>query len=261
MRALCRLREHPHYRRDSFVAGLRRCGFSVECTPHWSNPVEFSPKVDDVLVIWNIYGYNQQLIKNFYYVGAKVLVVENGYMGKDREGRQYYAIARDGHNGSGKWFVGNTDRFSLLGLEPQPWRKGGNYIVVRGQRGIGSSPMKSPPNWHADCIRRLSQYTHREIKFRAHPGNNDKEVGLDKALENCHSLVTWASSEAGRALLRGIPAFYEAPNHVCELAMKRGIEEVEYPLRNNIAREKAFHQMSWAQWSVDEISSGEPFKL
>jgi hypothetical protein len=110
-------------------------------------------------------------------------------------------------------------------------------------------------------MKRLTQITSRSIKYRQHPGNNDKEIGLDKALDECYALVVWSSSEAGRALLRGYPCFYEAPNHVCELAMKRGIDEIEYPLRNNIARERAFNKLAWAQWSVDEIASGEPFKL
>ena len=103
--AACMIRDLPHYRRDAFVRGLQAAGKRIVPS------VGAAPKsLDDWLVIWNRYGEGERLADLWESRGGTVLVCENGYLGTDSEGRQLYAIAIHGHNGSGRWFVGDEDR-------------------------------------------------------------------------------------------------------------------------------------------------------
>lgn len=249
-RALCLIRPQPHYRSDVFLAGLKAAGFTVGAVP--------DPRPSDLLVIWNRYGEFDVQARRFERAGAQVLVVENGYLGKDANGRQHYAIALGGHNGSGRWRIGGPERWEALGIELKPWRASGDHIVVRAQRGIGTPLMASPVGWHTMMAQRLRLQTKRPIVVRQHPAQAPEQPSLEQQLEGGHALVTWASSDAGKALVMGVPVFYCAPHLVCSAACRRGIGDLENPSLGD--RLPAMTALAWAQWSLEEIGRGEPFK-
>jgi hypothetical protein len=243
----------PHYRREAFEAGIIAAGLTPCPQDH---PVKFTP--DDVLIIWNRYGQNQNDADKLESIGGKIIVVENGYMGKDKNGIQYYAMAMGEHNGAGGIPYDGHDRLKELNIEFKPWRSNGNHIVVRAQRGIGSRITASPKGWAEGVVSKLKKYTDRPIVLRPHP-RDDKELNLDRDLNGAHALVVWGSSEAGRALIRGIPVCYQAPYHILAGAMSRDLKNIDN-IGTCFNRHAAFSKMAWAQWSVDEISKGIPFQ-
>ncbi|MCC6489158.1 MAG: hypothetical protein IT364_16785 [Candidatus Hydrogenedentes bacterium] len=256
MTAICLIRDQPHYRRDAFVTGLQRAGYAV--TDRGG-----ARKSDDLLVIWNRYGANEQMADAWEAHGGTVLVAENGYIGGDDQGRQRYALAAHGHNGSGWWPRGGPERFAALGLTPAPWvSRPDGHALVCGQRGIGSRSMASPPNWHVGAAKRSPQ----PARVRVHPGNkpDPKAPTLEQDLTNAKLCVVWSSTSGVKALLRGIPVVYDAPHWICEHAatrLKPGRDGEQSVLRNDGARQQALEDMAWAQWTVDELASGEPFVL
>lgn len=256
MRALLLIRDAPHYRSDAFRSGLTACGFRVVRDLA-------DPKPGDVLVCWNRYGTAELLAERFERAGARVLVAENGYLGTDGWGRQFYAIAEGQHNGAGRWHVGSADRLALMGpLGLTPWRATGGHILVTGQRGIGSREMASPHCWAEDVARRLKQITRREIRIRPHPetrGVTVPPIPLEQDLRGCWAVVTWASGAAVKAIVAGVPVFHEAPHWILSGAGTRDIREIEAPWMG--CRHPHLQRLAWAQWKVDEIASGLPFRL
>lgn len=253
MNAVVRIRLDPHYRRAAFVDGLTRAGYGI---------VErASPKHGDVLVIWNRYGGEADLWERD---GGRVIVAENGYIGVDDNGIQHYALALGGHNGSGTWQSGGNERFENLGIEVKPWRSAGEHIVIRGQRGIGSAGMASPPQWHVNASRDLLRLSARRQVIQTHPGKPacDPFVAAEiiNALAGAWAMCIWSSAAGVRALVEGVPVFYAAPHWICAGAAVRGVGNVEKPQRDDAARYDALTRMAWAQWSIAEIATGEPFK-
>lgn len=257
--AYCNIRPHPHYRREAFVKGLETAGWQVQsCYP--SRP----PGQKDVLVIWNRYGEAEANADRWEKQGGKVFVAENGYVGLC-EGIQHYALSVSQHNGAGKWPDGDSSRWEKLGIELKPFRTEGRHILIRGQRGIGSRLMASPQDWHRRIVSDLKKYTSRPVKVLDHPGKPacDPEVvkQLVDALKGAHACVIWSSGAGIRALIEGIPVFYTAPHWVCEASAFKGLPCIESPPMEGLdaLRMRALHRMAWGQWSVAEISSGEPF--
>lgn len=261
MIALCQIRSQPHYRRYAFEEGLRRAGyFLVESG---------SPKKpEDLLVIWNRYGAYDAMANTWERAGGTVLVCENGYIGRDELDRQYYAISVHGHNGSGWFPVGDEDRFAKLGIELEPYHPHGEHIIVRGQRGIGTLQMASPPNWHDEMGRTLRKVQKLPVKVIPHPGNVDPKPTHDEEMRKAEACVIWSSALGVRALTLGIRVFYDAPKWICEHAA----QEVDVSIGDRIghdpyssaeifdgARKTALHKMAWGQRTVAEIESGEPF--
>lgn len=246
--ALCMVRAEPHYRREAFVQGLRAAGFRL---------IErgMAESASDFLIIWNRYGSNGAMADAWERRGGTVLVAENGYLGKDANNHQLYALSIHGHNGSGFWPSGDADRFAALNIELQPWVKRAGFSLVCGQRGIGSPQMASPPDWHKGAEARLKKQGN-PIRTRTHPGNHAPIVPLESDLAGARDCVIWSSSSGVKALTLGIPVRYDAPHWICASAATRLEEPLLY---DDEKRLLAMQRMAWAQWTIAELESGEPF--
>lgn len=249
MIAICTIRLEPHYRREAFVSGLQKAGYRV---------VERgTPKSkEDLLITWNRYGTTELRADSWESDGGTVLVAENGYIGKDEIGRQLYALSVHGHNGSGWFPVGEEDRFTPLGIEVYPWvDRPEGYALICGQRGIGSRQMASPSNWHYQIQKYLGQFG--PTKVRLHPGNKPATTRLDDDLAGANKCVIWSSSSGVLALTLGVPVMYDAPRWICQQAAVSS--RSDGLIIDDDLRRKALHKMSWGQWRVSELESGEPF--
>lgn len=260
LRAFSLVRQQPHYRHESFLAGLNAAGFEAT-SGHFNRPA----RPGEVLVVWNRGNDLDWIARKFESTGGIVIVAENGYIGRDENGLQHYALALHGHNGSGRWPVGDGSRWAKLGIPLKPWRAAGDFIYVRGQRGFGSPTMASPPLWHEDVARRLRLPTKRQVRIVTHPGkpacDEAQAIAIERDLAGAHACVVWSSAMGVRALVCGVPVFYEAPHWICAGAARHGITGIEQPLMDDVARLSALERMAWAQWSVAEIATGEPFRL
>ncbi len=256
------IRRQPHYRREAFDAGLMACGYQLEAGVPQGNV-----RPGDVLVIWNRMFDTAMYAAQVEKAGGRVVVAENGYLGLCPERRQYYALALGGHNGSGEWKVGEEDRFAALGIEVKPWCSNPDgHIVVFGQRGIGTSQMASPPNWHVDVAQRLKRVQGRRVLVSPPPGPPAIDPGVTEKtiaeLQGAYCAVLWSSARGVRALVEGIPVIYQAPHWSCEVAACHSLDMIDRmaEFQRDDMRKRALHEMAWAQWSVDEIAAGLPFR-
>lgn len=259
MIAVCLIRAQPHYRRAAFEMGLRAAGYQLRESGSPGGR-------DDLLIIWNRYGAFASMADVWERAGGTVIVCENGYLGRDALGQQFYAISVHGHNGSGWFPIGDSDRFCKLGVEVEPYKPFGEFLMVRGQRGIGPPAVASPPNWHDEMGRTLRGGQRLPVKIFPHPGNVDPKPTHDDDLRRAQALVIWSSAMGVRALTLGTRVFYDSPHWICAEAgtpvrgaVAADTKEDAWGDSFDIARYKALHKMSWGQRSVAEIESGEPF--
>ncbi len=259
MKAFSLIRRGPEYRSDAFAAGLKACGYQfVEGFPGGA------PSRDDVLITWNRYGHFDEVAKIFERCGCQVLVAENGYIGRDKNGQQLYALARNQHNGAGSWHVGKEDRWSALGIELKPWRADGKHVLICAQRGIGSPVTAMPQGWPEGVAARLGELTRRDIRIRLHPETRGLTVEvrpLEDDLRDCWAVVVWGSGAGLKAMAAGIPVLSAMPNWIGSSAAAADLRQVEDPLPyKRDARPQMFHSLAWAQWTLDEIAAGTPFR-
>lgn len=219
----------------------------------------------DIVITWNAYGRYGVARDLADKAGCRTFVAENGYLGKDKHDRQFYALAEHGHTGSGRWRVGGRSRWSGLMISQKasfkPWREDGKHILICGQRGIGEPTMRSPPNWTETVQKIIRKTTKRPIKVRPHPGRHPEIThSVEDDLKNAWACVVWSSNCTTTALLAGIPVFYAAPNIVHQggaLPLKgANLDDPEFG-----DRDLSFSNMAWAQWSVKELEAGTPWKF
>lgn len=221
------------------VAGLAAAGYGDGAAP-------------DVTVAWG--GRNPERPAS-----GTLIVAENGYL--DGTGGPYVALAIDGHNGAGRWPAGSRARWERLDVKLKPWRKDGGHVLVCPSRGIGMQPI--PKGWTDRTVAALRKLTDREIRVRPHPGNWKPKkdavlASLASDLENAWATVIWASSAGVKSLVAGVPVIYTAPHWICAGAAGNALAEIENPRMP--AREPVFERLAAAQWTFDEIESGQAFR-
>lgn len=263
MRAYCAIREQPYYRRDAFVNGLRAAGYEVRT----GYPGVERAKSGDLLVIWNRYSIGESNADAWERDGGTVIVAENGYVARGggtpkfanaADPQHYYALALRAHNGRGRWLNGGPERWGALDVPIRPWRADGEHVLVCPNRVFGQRGFIMPEQFGAQVAQELARVTRRPVRIRAHPGNGAPLVPLSQDLSGAWAVVIWASSAGVHALLAGVPVFCLAPWWICKPATCSELERIEQPPLPD--RRPALERMAWAQWTVSEIASGEPFK-
>lgn len=248
MRACVLIRQQPCYRRDAFAAGLKACGWDVTYTPDLGA---------DALVIWNRYGVYDRHAQDFERMGKPVLVAENGYLGREWQGRSWYALSSGHHNGAGHWPMQLQGR-ALPPSVLRPWRQDGEEIVVLAQRGIGEEGVRQPNGWHDRAAAMARQrWPKKIVRVRAHPGENGAPVTLEEDLRNAWACVTWGSGAAVKALVMGVPVFYGFKHWVGRFAAS-ALDDTGPPFLGS--RDFLLTALGTAMWRLDEIESGEPFR-
>lgn len=237
------LRQIPARRYTAVCEGLRAIGYSIR------HKALDRPEPDDVLVIWNRYANWERFAKAYERYGAKVLIIENGYIGNTK------AIALNHHSGIGSWHVGEEDRWAALDIELAPWRTDGDHIVVLPQRGIGEPNVAMPRNWLQSTLEQLKKKTNRPILINKHPGTGPDT--LYKTLKGAWAAVTWGSGAGVKSICAGIPVFHSLSGWIGADAAREGMD-IENPFIGD--RMPMLHKLAWAQWTVEEIQRGEPFK-
>jgi hypothetical protein len=248
-RAICLVKDREPYPHQHVITGLRAAGYDVTST------IPGKPKSDDLLIIWNRMGDRHFVARTFEGVGAPVIVNENGWIGREK-GRKFYSLCRNHHNGAGAWKVGDDSRWDRFGIELKPWRKEGRHVLILSSRGIGEPGVAQPRQWINEAYAQLQKATRRPIKVRNHPGDSNADISPD--LVDCHAVVTWASGAAIKAIAAGIPAFYGLKRWIGAPAACHDLGAIEKPFLGD--RLPMFRRLAWAQWTADEIATGEPIR-
>lgn len=267
MKAYCLIRAQPWYRREAFAAGLAAAGLEVKIGA--PPPGERGA----VLVIWNRYADNHELACRVERDGGRVWVAENGYLGaggssskfdvypNGGQAGHYYAIEETWHNGGGRWPAGGPERFARLGVTLKPWRTAGEHILVCPNRSFGVAGRIMPSDWPQRVQAALGRVTKRPVRVRPHPGNDAPRRPLSADLANAWAVVIWSSSAGVHALVEGVPVFCQAPAWICKPATFSDLARIEQlGICGHHGRQAALEAMAWAQWTVEEIASGEPFR-
>lgn len=239
-RAFVALRPTPNYRRESFARAFRLHGYTVDFN------LPDRQHQGDVLMIWNRTGRDEAAARVFEMIGNRVIIAENGYLGKQINGETWYALSLNHHNGRGNWFVGDAKRWEQMRVDLQPFRKNGTEVVLLPQRGIGEPGVAMPSNWLTFAQHQLNG------RIRFHPGIHSC-IDLEKDLANACAVYTWGSGAAIKALTYGVPVVYDLDGWIGAEASSRVGESLNC---DEAARQRMFERLAWAQWRLSEIEDG-----
>ena len=164
--------------------------------------------------------------------------------------------------------ITDTDDHRLLDLKAKfakddeldilDWKKGGSHIVV------------FPPSWWLcknlgmraedvlkDTIEELKKHTDREIRVRVKKINGQyNPVPLHEDLKDCHAVVSFQSSAAAKAIIKGIPSFTITDKYSAALPLSlTDLSKIETPIYPD-NRHEWLCNLANHQFYASEIQSG-----
>jgi len=242
---------------------------------------------DAHLVYSRMYNFAGRVIDKCRHLGKPVLVIDSGWI---RRG-EYYAVGLGGINYEADFKNANSpaDRFDRLGVEIKPWREGGEYVLLCGQRRIDITLPCDPWQWASVMRDVVRSVTDLPILYRPYPsepkvyaridGTLPSRGSLEDDLAGAAMLVTHTSNVVVQALLDGIPCVTTGKG-VADRVVSIGLKPEPEPPLPAWARGKAalirhvldaprhtlpdrvpfFNDLAYAQWTKDEMESGLPFR-
>jgi hypothetical protein len=206
--------------------------------------------------------------------GDDYYFIETGYLGNyrcanNRTGRKiYHRIVKNAMQHSTIMDVPDDRWQALVDFNPslayQGWRRTGSKILIvlsteKPFQYYGEDRAK----WLRQVKRTLKKYTDREIVVRekASRGERTNDTIYDALDDDVYAVVTYNSIAAVEAIQYGIPAFALAPTAADPVGNKdlKNIENPNMPDEDVI--QKWLHSIAYSQFSLDEIVSGEAWRM
>jgi hypothetical protein len=167
-----------------------------------------------------------------------------------------------------------------LNINLHDYKKFGSEIVLCLQRNGGWSMGEvDVKNWVIKIIKKLRQYSDRNIRIRPHPKDkkfiktymndlceiykNDKTIkfssitnSLDNDLENAWAVINHNSSSIVGPLIKGYYSFITDPQKSqCKDVANTDLSKIENPLEFD--REKWLERISMFHWKFEELENGK----
>jgi hypothetical protein len=161
------------------------------------------------------------------------------------------------HDGSGQ---SSSKRFDEFGIELEPWRKKGKYVLITTQSSLFHQFYNNADRevWVRSVKGAIRNYTRRpiEVSWKPEhvPSNIPHNPNFEQLIEDAWALVTFSSSTAVGAIMKGIPTFVLGKCMAsCMSAPLSLIENPYYPEN----RLQWLYNLADNQWTKDEMISGK----
>lgn len=249
------------YCAQAMAAGIRRCGGRVELRQRWHGETD-----GDVVIA---YGWRNLAMFEAYRAAGKLFVyLDMGYWHRRPRGaifRGYHKVVVNARDPFAYFRRGHPDdRLRQLRIRIEPWRTGGDHILLAGMSAKSAWHYGyGPEAWETKAIARLRKHTSRPIVYRPKPswpgarpiaGTDfaDPKAPLASALNGAWAVVTHHSNVGIDALVAGVPVY-----SVKGLAstMSFPLDEIEDP---PFVPDRAgfLADVAYCQWNADEMESG-----
>ena len=204
----------------------------------------------DAVAVCGCRGNNRDVLADYTAVGIPAMVIEWGYLKRADLGRDgYWQLGLGGLN----WLPTTpckTDRWRALGLNLAKPHDG--VTIIAGQMiGDAAHPFGDAVSMTRWACGVAEQET-GPVLFRPHPrsawvaphGMELDTLPLAVSLARAGKVIAWSSNVGNDALLAGCEVRAYGP------AIWAAVERAN--------RRKYFHRLAYAQWTLDEIATGEP---
>ena len=252
-------------------AGAKALGFSVcfRNHQHWHGEIDDF----DLVVVNGLWHAGSKVAKAYIAAFRPVIITDLGYLGVRGHGG-YWQMGLRRLN----WIPPNdcpSDRFEELGIElldRAPLDASAPVLIAGQMPGDASHGLDEAglQRWTEASIAILRSFG-RPVIYRPHPEDRSGYIpdadeidtgNLDKSIDRAAAVVSICSNVGNLALRRGVPVYCTGRAVYREMAVKSIFDlagKVSAPTLGD--RYGFFSRLAYAQWTIEEISSGRPLEL
>lgn len=232
-------------------------------------------------VIWSMLwdgrmSPNQKIWEYYRKTNRPVVVLEVGGLKRNLTWR----VGLNGVNGAALFGPNgqNSDRANQLGLHLAPWRTSGKNIVICLQRHESHQWENMPKInlWVSQTINQIKKHSDRPIVIRRHPrqtitinqpgvtvqspnkiADTYDDFDFDRALLDAWAVINWSSNPGMQSIIAGVPAFV-GPESLAAPVANLDLSQIETPSMPD--RQQWLNDLSYCEWTLDEIAKGFPLE-
>lgn len=190
-------------------------------------------------------------------------------------------------NNHGKFYLSNNpgDRREDLGIRWKGWNhnKDGHILLMLQLPGDASLRGINIYDWTKQTISRIRKYSNKKIVIRTHPAHNLKDTDefykfayellvknlniefslgneklINEDLEKAYCTVAYTSGSSIDSIIAGIPVLTADPGNFAFEISSNYLEDIEnLKLAPADIVEQWINNLTYSQWSVDEIKRGD----
>lgn len=184
---------------------------------------------------------------------------DKGYFGRG----EYFRVTRGAFQPAERTLpAGDSALLEELGVEIQPWNRGGRHILVCPPSALYSGLMRRSgveveggDDWGAWAAGELARYTDRPVRIRTKAAARASGRPLAADLQDCWAVVAHMSNAALEAVLMGYPIFVLGPSAARPLA-RTSLAAIEDPYYPDDRREVAAG-LAASQWTLEQLAAGD----
>ncbi len=227
---------------ESFAIGINAAGGSARLSP--CIPQQLA---DGAAAFYGVTAETRHLWRQAIAEGRDWYYIDNSYFDATRG--THYRITRNALQFRSTAHSDGTRR-AALGLTVAPWREGqGRTVLICEQSPLFMQHIvgNAAKEWQKQVQQFVALHPGKVIKTR--PWNANKKVAADSLpadLDDAAAVITWGSSAAVEALLKGITV------HVSPQSAAYGVAP---PYRDGWA-----NVLADKQWTLNEISNGTAWR-
>lgn len=242
--------EYKKFKTQNFVKSV---GFDIDRNAKFIRRKDFTDVTEDCL-LRNTVG-NEKLILNKIDNDYPFWFIDSGYTNFIEKNKKWHRLVRN-HLHIGNFFDAPCDRLSNFTKFPQPWRTGGEKILVIEPGEFAAAIFKiNITNWKLQIEEEIRKYSDRPIIFREKfPKKVRTNLYQHLCDEDYYCVININSNAATEAVWAGVPII-TLGKHISNPISVNSIDKINNLVRPNIASWLAM--LSYSQFTFDELLNGK----
>jgi hypothetical protein len=185
--------------------------------------------------------------------------IDSGYTNFIESNKKLHRLVQN-HLHYNQYFDAPSDRLKNFTSFPQPWRQGGDRIMVVEPGPFAASIFHADPKlWRYQIESELRKYTNRPIVFRTKTNKKTRQ-SLYKTLcnEDFYCTVSINSNSAVESVWAGIPAI-TLDRHISNPVTVNSLDQIDNLYRGSLGNWLSW--MSYCQFTYEELMDGTALRI
>lgn len=254
---------------EAMAKGIARCGENVEVAA----PPRRDEAMRDVAVFYGLRDGLKDVLDAYVQAGRHAIYIDLGYWNRkpvDGPYHGHHKVSVDAIHPTAYFqrHPHSSDRFDSLGVPIQPWRTGGEYVLLAGmsEKACRIAYGIEPQSYERWAVEEIAKATPRPIRYRIKPSDRGARHidgaemlhgDLMDGFDGAWRVVTHHSNAAVWALSAGIPTVC-THDGVAQAICTTDIASISRPKRpaDNVRRQFCA-DLAYTQWTPMEMQSGD----
>jgi hypothetical protein len=240
---------YKHHHKQNFI---KTVGFQIDPNAVMMRRINFN-SLEENCLLRNTVG-NEKLLVSKIDNKYPFWFIDSGYTNFIEPNKKWHRLVQN-HLHYNRYFDAPSDRLKNFTSFPQPWRQGGDRIMIVEPGPFAASIFHADPKlWRYQIESELRKHTNRPIVFRTKTNKKTRQ-SLYKTLcnEDFYCTVSINSNSAVESIWAGIPAI-TLDRHISNSVTVNSLDQIDNLYRGSLGNWLSW--MSYCQFTYEELMNG-----